>query len=77
VNQSGVAVIVAEEATMNHTSAGLVVASKINAKNSRIALLLGGTVEGRPDIAVDARVAAIIGASAVVTLFILRRLFRS
>jgi hypothetical protein len=62
---------------MDNTAAGLVVASKINAKNSRIALLLGGTVEGRPDIAVDARVAAIIGASAVITLFILRRLFRS
>ena len=67
----------AEEATMENANAGLAVASTINANDSRIELLLGGNVGGRPDVAVDARVALIIGASAVVTLFILRRLFRS
>jgi len=77
VNQSGAGTVVAEEATMENATAGLVVASTINAKDSRIGFLLGGTVEGRPDVAVDARVALIIGASAIVTLFILRRLFRS
>ncbi len=75
MSQSGAGTVVAEEATMESATAGLVVASTINAKDSRIGFLLGGT--GRPDVAVDARVALIIGASAVVTLFILRRLFRS
>jgi hypothetical protein len=77
VNQSGAAVVVAEEAVIDSGAAGLVIASKVHAKDSKIGLLLAGTVEGRPDIAVDARVAAIIGVSAVLTLFILRRLFRS
>jgi hypothetical protein len=77
VNQSGAAVVVAEEAVIDRGVAGLVVASNVRADDSKIGLLLAGSVEGRPDIAVDARVAAIIGISAMLTLFILRRLFRS
>ena len=69
--------VVAEEAIIDNGVAGLVIASTVNAKDSKIGLLLAGSVEGRPDIAVDARVAAIIGAAAVLTLFILRRMLRS
>jgi hypothetical protein len=37
-------------------------------------MLLAGTVDGRPDVKIDARLAAIIGASFAVTLFALRRI---
>ena len=52
-------------------------ANTVNARDSKIGVVLGGEIEGRPDIALDGRFAAIIGASLAVTWFALRRLFRS
>jgi hypothetical protein len=52
------------------------VTDTVNAKESVIGVLLAGTIEGSPDVKVDARSAAAFGAGAVVTIFLLRRLFK-
>ena len=54
----------------------MVLGNTVNARDSKIGVVLGGDIEGRPDIALDGRFAAIIGASLAVTWFALRRLFR-
>jgi hypothetical protein len=40
-----------------------------------IGVLLAGTIEGAPDVKIDARTAAVIGAVGAITLYILKRVF--
>jgi len=68
---------VTEQATVDSSQIGLLMANSVNATDSKIGVLLGGEIEGNPDISLDGRYLAIIGASFAVTWFALRRFLRS
>ena len=53
----------------------LTIADTVDSKNSVIGVLLAGTIEGAPDVKIDARTAAVIGAVGAITLYILKRVF--
>lgn len=74
--QSGAAIIVAEEATIVEGFGAMVFGTTVNARSSQIGVLVAGTIEGEPDVRMDARLAAIIGAAFAITWFALRKLFR-
>ncbi len=73
---SGAAVLNAETVHLKSASSLFTVADTVESDSgSRIGILLAGTIEGDPNVRMDARTAALIGLSAAVTLFVLKRLF--
>ncbi len=65
----------ADTADINASIAGFVVSDVVKAKGSTIGVLFAGTIEGEPNVKVDARTAAAMGAAAAITYVILKRLF--
>ena len=74
---SGVGLASADTVILNSAAAAVAVAETVKATNSTIGLLFAGTVEGNPDIKVDARRALIFGAVLIATSVILKRVFGS
>lgn len=74
---SGVGIASADTVVLNSAAAAVAVADTVKATNSTIGLLFAGTVEGNPDIKVDARRALIFGGVLIVTSVILKRVFGS
>jgi len=74
---SGVGLASADTVVLNSAAAAIAVADTVQAKNSTIGLLFAGTVEGDPDIKVDARRALIFGGALLATTIILKRIFGS
>lgn len=73
---SGAGFLTADNVEFKSSGAGIVVADTFKADGkSVIGFLFAGTIEGEPDVKVDARTAAISGAAFAVVLFVLRRLF--
>jgi hypothetical protein len=78
LTMSGAAFIAGDTITMRQSGAGVVVADTINAEEgSMIGVLFAGSIEGNPNVRVDARTAAAFGAGFAVAAFALRRIFRS
>jgi hypothetical protein len=77
LNNSAVAFLIAEEAKVVESIPLVAVTNQLSAENSRIGVLLAGRIDGEPEIGIDLRMAAAIGAGAAIALFILRRIFRS
>lgn len=78
LTMSGAGFITGDTVTVSQGGAGVVVADTLKAEpGSIIGVLFAGTIEGNPDVRVDARTAAAFGAGFAITAFVLRRLFRS
>lgn len=78
LTMSGSGLIAADTITLRSGGAGLVVADTLKAEpGSIVGFLFAGSIEGNPDVKVDLRTAAAMGAGFAVALFALRRLFRS
>jgi hypothetical protein len=74
---SAAALISADTVQLSSAAAAVAIADNLQADSgSRIGILLAGTIEGEPDVGIDARTAALVGVCAATTLFILNRLFR-
>ena len=74
---SGAGLLTGDTVHLKSGGAGAVVADTVHAEpGSMIGVLFAGTIEGTPDVKVDARTAAALGAGFAVTLFVLRRLFK-
>lgn len=78
LTMSGAAFIAGDTITVSQGGAGVVVADTLKAEpGSIIGVLFAGTIEGNPDVKVDARTAAAFGAGFALAAFVLRRIFRS
>lgn len=77
LTMGGAGVITGDRVDLRQSGAGIVVADTLKAdEKSVIGVLFAGTIEGNPDVKVDARTAAAFGAGLGATLFVLKRLFR-
>ena len=77
LTMSGAGFLTGDNVDLNSGGAGIVVADTLKAEpGSVIGVLLAGTIEGHPNVKVDARAAAAFGAAFAFTLLVLRRLFR-
>lgn len=78
LTMSGAGFIAGDTITVSQGGAGVVVADTLKAEaGSIIGVLFAGTIEGNPEVKVDARTAAAFGAGFAIAAFVLRRLFRS
>ena len=75
LTNSGAGFISSESAKLNNSRNAFMVTDTVKAKNSTIGVLLAGSIEGTPDVKMDARSAAAFGAGAAIALFLLRRIF--
>lgn len=76
LTMSGAGLLTGDTITLRSGGAGVVIADTLKAEQgSMVGFLFAGTIEGDPDVRVDVRTAAAIGAAFAVTLFVLRRLF--
>jgi hypothetical protein len=77
LTMSGAGLLTGDNISLQNAGAGVVIADTFKAEDdSVIGFLLAGSIEGNPNVRVDARSAAAFGAALAMTLFILRRLFR-
>jgi hypothetical protein len=73
---SGAGLVTSDNVNLHSGGAGVVVADTLKTDpGSVIGVLFAGTIEGQPNVKVDARRAAAFGAAMAVTLFVLRRVF--
>lgn len=77
LNNSAVALLISEEATVVGSAPLLTIANQLTTEDSRIGVLLAGSIEGQPRVGLDLRLAAAVGAGAAIALFVLRRIVRS
>lgn len=76
LTMSGAAFIAGDTITVSQGGVGVAVADTLKAEaGSIIGVLFAGTIEGNPDVKVDARTAAAFGAGFGVALFLLRKIF--
>lgn len=78
LTMSGAGLIAGDTITLQSGGAGMIVADTLKAEpGSIIGFLFAGTIEGNPEVKVDVRTAAAMGAGFAFSLFALRRLFRN
>lgn len=76
LTMSGAGVVSADKVELNSAGAGVAIADTLVADDkSTIGFLFAGTIEGQPNVRIDARAAAAFGAGLGLTLFVLRRVF--
>ncbi len=76
LTMSGAGVLSADRVELTSAGAGIAIADTLVADDkSTIGFLFAGTIEGQPDVKIDARAAAAFGAGLAVALFLLSRIF--
>jgi lipopolysaccharide assembly outer membrane protein LptD (OstA) len=76
LTMSGAGMLTGDNISLQNAGAGIVIADTFKAEDdSMVGFLLAGSIEGNPNVKVDARSAAAFGAGLAITLFLLRRIF--